>query len=227
MASKTSPPTPITNFSERCTDRHPRGLGPWLGIQRLTKIPDSGFPPRQICQSFISDDERQKGAELVKQCRQQEGILEKHDADRRQNDLTRLAGKNGFDAAQLRRELSECSYETFIAAQNRMSEIRKEARDLCVPILERLVSEFDRQLVELAIAREKELQSVGIEIFRDGLNSAGYDTRTFELHSDPILLSLQCRREIVRHKLDLPDDESIGCAQWLLTSEEHTPFHWL
>src|SRR5262245_29523641 len=100
---------------------------------------------------------------LVKQYREQEQIALDNDADRRQMDMARLGGgsKHGFEIAQLRKELAECSFETFNAAQNRMAELRKEAIALCTPILERLVAEFDRQLTEQALVREKELTTMG------------------------------------------------------------------
>jgi hypothetical protein len=56
-----------------------------------------------------------------------------------------------------------------------------------VPILQRLVVEFDRQLVEVAVRRESELAQMRIAIYRDHLDQAGTPTRSFELHSDPTL----------------------------------------
>ena len=227
MATKT--PKPITNFNEKCTDVHPRGASPWLGIRRLASVPDAGFPPRDICQAVVTDDERKAGVELVKQYREQEQIALDNDADRRQMDLARLGngGKHGFEIAQLRKELEKCDYQTFVNAQNRLAELRKEAIAMCTPILERLIDSFDRQLTEQAIVREKELQTMGIALFHDGNDIAGYPTRTYELHSDPILNGLHVRREVARHKLGMEPVEAIGAAQWLCTPEEGTPFHWL
>jgi hypothetical protein len=72
------------------------------------------------------------------------------------------------------------------------------------------------------------LQQAGIPLFSEGLDTAGYLVRSFELHNDPIVNNLQVRREVCRHKiLGLEEPEAIGCVQWLCSDESPSPFHWL
>src|SRR4030088_784857 len=100
--SKSSTPKPLTEFTERCDTPAPRGMSAWLGIKRLSRIPDCGVPPRDICQQFCTDDERKTGVDLIKQYREQEAIADNHDADRRQRELSRLGatGGHGFPCAE-------------------------------------------------------------------------------------------------------------------------------
>ena len=46
--AKTPTPEPVTKFCERCDD--PNARGKWLGMARLTRIPDVGWPQRSECQ---------------------------------------------------------------------------------------------------------------------------------------------------------------------------------
>jgi hypothetical protein len=152
-----------------------------------------------------------------------------HDADSRQLEMSRLSPSgHGFDHARLRKELAACCPETFLKAQSRMNELRDEAAKLARPIFERLVVEFDKELNAVALRREDELTQMGIPIYTDGLNSAGYPQRVFAIHSDPLVTAWQCRRECARHTaLNIGRETSIGTVQYLCTDEQKTPFQWL
>jgi hypothetical protein len=91
------------------------------------------------------------------------------------------------------------SEEKFNAAHSRLNELREEAVKLVRPIFERLVEEFDKELNAVALQRESELQAMGIPLYCDRLDSAGYPSREFPVHADPIVTGWQCRRECVRH----------------------------
>jgi hypothetical protein len=61
----------------------------------------------------------------------------------------------------------------------------------------KLVEAFDKELNEVALQRESELQARGIGLYSDRLDSAGYPCREFTVHADPIVTGWQCRRECV------------------------------
>jgi hypothetical protein len=120
------------------------------------------------------------------------------------------------------------SEEKFFAAHSRLNELREEAVKLVRPIFERLVEEFDKELNAVALQRESELQAMGIPLYCDRLDSAGYPSREFPVHADPIVTGWQCRRECVRHSaLNVDRDNAIGAVQYLCTDESHAPFQWL
>jgi hypothetical protein len=120
------------------------------------------------------------------------------------------------------------SEEKFNAAHSRLNELREEAVKLVRPIFERLVEEFDKELNAVALQRESELQAMGIPLYCDRLDSAGYPSREFPVHADPIVTGWQCRRECVRHSaLNVDRDNAIGAVQYLCTDESHAPFQWL
>jgi hypothetical protein len=224
MPTKTKP---ITEFSETCNG--PNSCNKWLGISRLSRIPDAGWPSRESCQKAVTAEELAASAKIVAEYRENEQITVDHDADSRQREISRLSPSgHGFDHARLRKELAACCPETFLKAQNRMNELRDEAAKLARPIFERLVDEFDKELNAIALRREEELTQMGIPLYSDGLNSAGYQHREFAIHSDPLVTAWQCRRECVRHSaLNVGAETSIAAVQFLCTDEEKTPFQWL
>ena len=98
--------------------------------------------------------------------RENEKIAVDHDRGSRQREMRRLSPHGrGFDRARLRKELEACCLETFLKAQNRMTELRDDAIKLTRPIFERLVVEFDKELNAVALRREKELTQMGIPIY--------------------------------------------------------------
>jgi hypothetical protein len=157
---------PITEFSETCNG--PNSRNKWLGISRLSRIPDAGWPSRESCQKAVTAEELAAGAKIVAEYRENEQITVDHDADSRQREISRLSPSgHGFDHARLRKELAACCPETFLKAQNRMNELRDEAAKLARLIFERLVVEFDQALQAIALRREEELTAMGIPLFTD------------------------------------------------------------
>lgn len=220
-------PTPksITTFCERCDD--PNARGKWLGIARLTRIPDVGWPQRAQCQKAVTGEEKATGERIVAEYRQAEQAATDNDVG-----LARLRIRNpecgAFEQERIREKIRGMSEEKFFAAQSRLNELREEAVKLVRPIFERLVEAFDKELNAVALQRESELQAMGIGLFSDRLDSAGYPCRKFPVHDDPIVTGWQCRRECVRHRgLNTDKDNAIACVQWLCTDEERTPFSWL
>ena len=225
MATKTSSKI-TTDLSERC-DVNARGK--WLGIARLTRLPDTGFPPRETAQLVVTDVEKLAGEKIISEYRAAETVAEKHDADRISRDLDRLGGNgaHGFDRADLRKELGQCDRQTFLDAEQKMTELRDQAIALVKPILERLVDQFDTELTEVALAREAELAKLGAPLFIDKLDTRGVAIREYPLHDDPVVTALQCRREVARRtSIVLNRETSIGACQWLTSSEQGVPFGW-
>jgi hypothetical protein len=59
---------PITEFSETCDG--PNSRFKWLGIARLSRIPDAGWPSRESCQKAVTAEERASGAKIVAEYRE-------------------------------------------------------------------------------------------------------------------------------------------------------------
>ena len=69
---------------------------------------------------------------------------------------------------------------------------------------------------------------MGIAVFHAWKRSRRLSCADLQAAQRPVLNSLHVRREVCRHKaVGMELSEAIGWTQWLLTSEEHTPFHWL
>ena len=135
---------------------------------------------------------------------------------------------DAFEAERLSEKIRTMSEEKFYGAHSRLNELREEAAKLVRPIFERLVVEFDNALQATALSREAELTQMGIPIYSDGLNSAGYPQRDFAIHGDPIVTAWQCRRECARHSaLNIGAETSVGAVQHLCTDDAKTPFQWL
>jgi hypothetical protein len=223
--AKTPTPEPVTKFCERCDD--PSGRGKWLGIARLTRIPDVGWPQRSGCQAAVTAEEKATGERIVAEFRSMEKQAEDNDVG-----LARLRISKGecgaFEQERIREKIRGMTEEKFNAAQSRLNELREEAVKLVRPIFERLVEAFDKELNAVALQRESELQAMGIPLYSDRLDSAGYPCREFPVHADPIVTGWQCRRECVRHRsLHIDGGNAIGCVQFLCTDEQVVPFQWL
>ncbi len=59
---------PITKFDETCDG--PNARLKWLGIARLSRIPDAGWPLRSDCQKAVTPEERVAGVKIVAQYRE-------------------------------------------------------------------------------------------------------------------------------------------------------------
>jgi hypothetical protein len=85
--------------------------------------------------------------------------------------------------------------QTFLNAQNRLTDLRDEAIKLARPIFERLVVEFDKELHSVALHREEELSKMGVALFSDRWTDRG-EVRDFALYGDPVVTGWQCRRSV-------------------------------
>jgi hypothetical protein len=111
MTTKT--PKSVTEFSESCDG--PNSGFKWLGIARLSRIPDAGWPGRSDCQKAVAAEERAAGVKLVAEYRENEQITIDHDADSRRREMSRLSPDgHGFERARLRKELEACCIEHFL-----------------------------------------------------------------------------------------------------------------
>ena len=222
-------PKPVTDFSERC-DNGKRFC--WLGISRLTRVPDAGFPSRKSCQEHVTDAECLLGVDFVRRYREAEELEAANNIPAVTAKVKQLEDAGGFEqsmqAQKLREQLRGMDDKKLVSAMEEIRRLRGEAIFLCVPILERLLDVFDEELNETAIAREEQLISMGVSLFSDHLNDKGERVRKWELHSDSICTALQCRREVIRHSLiNLSVENSVGCVQYLMTAEERVPWQWL
>ena len=224
MPTKT--PKPVTEFCETCDG--PNSRFKWLGISRLSRIPDAGWPSRESCRQAVTTEEKAAGVKLVAEYREMEQQAIDNDVSAARARI-RNPEYDAFEAERLREKIRSMSEEKFYGAHSRLNELREEAAKLVRPIFERLVVEFDNALQASALSREEELTQMGIPIYSDGLNSAGYPQRDFAIHADPIVTAWQCRRECVRHSaLNIGSETSIGAVQYLLcTDEQKPPFQWL
>ncbi len=104
----------------------------------------------------------------------------------------------------------------------------EESIKLVRPIFERLVEAFDKELNAVALQRESELLAMGILLYSDRVDAAGYPYKEFPVHADPIVTGWQCRRECARHSaLTVDRDTAIGAVQFLCSDESPIPFQWL
>jgi hypothetical protein len=160
--AKTSIPEPVTKFCERCDT--PEARGKWLGISRLSRIPDAGWPLRSACQAEVTAEEKAAGERIVREYRQAEQAAMDNDVD-----LARLRThdpeRTAFEKERIREEIRTMSEEKFYGAQAKLNELREEAGKLTRPIFERLTVEYDKELHALALRREEELTAMGIHLF--------------------------------------------------------------
>jgi hypothetical protein len=222
---KAPTPEPITKFCERCDT--PEARGKWLGISRLTRIPDAGWPLRSECQKAVTAEENAAGVRIVADYRLAEQTATDNDvglARLRTHDPERTA----FEKERIREQIRTMDEKTFHSAQAKLAELREEAAKLTRPIFERLTVEYDKELNALALRREEELTAMRIHLFVHKEDHKGQQHKDYTIYSDPLVTAWQCRRECVRHRsLNIDQDNSIACVQWLCTDEEHTPFQWL
>ena len=189
LSMKAPTPEPVTKFSERCDD--PNGRGRWLGIARLTRIPDVGGPQRSACQKAVTAEEKSTGERIVAEYRDMERLAADNDVGAARARI-RNPECTVFEAERIREKIRGMSEEKFNGTQSRQNELRGEAVKLVRPIFERLVEEFAKELNAVALQRESELQAMGIPLYSDRLDSAGYPCREFPVHADPIVTGWQC-----------------------------------
>jgi hypothetical protein len=220
--AKSSTPGPVTKFCERCDT--PEARGKWLGISRLTRIPDAGWPLRSDCQKAVTAEEKAAGVRIVKEYREAEVTAIDNDVSAARA-RTRNPECDAFEAERLREKIRTMDEKTFHGAHAKLNELREEAAKLTRPIFES--EQSDAGLKALALRREEELTAMGIHLFVNE-DHRGHQYKDYTIYSDPLVIAWQCRRECVRHRgLNIDKDNAIACVQWLCTEEANTPFQWL
>ncbi len=178
-------------------------------------------PPRARCQALATSDERQAGVKIVGQYRSMEKIAAQHDIAGRQAELDRpdaIGSPRGVDREMLRRSLAGCNHDEFLAAQERMGQLRDEALALIQPYLKRLIVSLDEALVTSAAEAEKQFDTEGLPIF---------DGKSWTLHNEGVAQALWFRRiKAERTLAEINPGSAIGAVQYFLTNEELTPFDW-
>jgi hypothetical protein len=181
--------------------------------------PLGGSPSRQRCQSVVSEAEAQTGPELVQSYRLKEALALQNDIDARAVQFEKPVPPKGVEAEMLRREMSACNHEVFLAAQADLAKLRLEALELMTPIVKRLVKSLADELNAVALEAEERLDKSGLPV-RAGA--------TWLLHSDPCVTALwSCRGKADALLASLSPENAIGATQHFLTSEENTPFTWV
>jgi hypothetical protein len=206
-------PSPITKFDE--TSDGPNARGRWLGIGRLSRIPDAGWPSRSDCQKAVTPEERAAGEKLVAEYREKEQLASDNDVWAARNRI-RNPECDTFEAERIREKIRGMSEEKYYGAQNRLSELRNEAAKLTRPVFERLVAEFDKELQAIALRREEELTAMGVPLYTDKEDARGHKYKDYTVSTDPLVTAWQCRRECVRHRsLNIDKDNAVACMQYL------------
>ena len=184
-------------------------------------VPLAGTPTRQRCQSVVADDEASTGTELVSFFRLQEVVSSDNNIESRTHKLNnsyRIKTMSGVEQENLRREITKCDHEKFVAAQAKLAALRKEAFELVQPIVKRLVKSLSDELNDAALDAEQRLDRAGLPI-KDGA--------VWMLHSDAVCRALwSCRFRAEVLLTELSPENSIATVQYFLTSEQNTPFHW-
>jgi hypothetical protein len=84
----------------------------------------------------------------------QEVISADNNIDARSAQFDKPFGPRGTAAEFLRREMSACNHEAYLAAETKLSELRKEAFELVQPVVKRLVKSLSDELNDAALAAE-------------------------------------------------------------------------
>ena len=189
--------------------------------------PLCGEPTRERCQSVVSHEEAEAGLQLVAAYRAQESIALINDIDGRAVAFEKPHGPRGVGAELLRREMAACDHEVYLKAQAELAKLREEALALVTPIVKRLAKSLSDELNDVALTAEERLDKAGLPVRYDG----NIDTRTGQrtimwmLHTDPLITALwSCRGKAEAALASLSVENSIGCAQFFCSNEEHTPW---
>jgi hypothetical protein len=205
--AKTPTPEPVT----KCKTPF-NGCGNW----QWNHVPTGGIATRERCQSVATEDERQEAVRLVQEYRAQEKIAADNDIEGRQQNFERPfhGGAKGINAEMLRRELTKCDHDAFLAAQAELAKLRGDALALIKPFLKRLVASLDASALEA----EKRIETEGFPIFSG---------ESWTLHDDGVCQALWFRRVKAEKALaEIEPSSAVGAVQFFLTNEEHTPFQW-
>lgn len=176
MKSTLEPPKPTTKHA-RCQTpfREKNGdCSATLGNPRWHTIP--AFPTRQRAQEVVLDTERTEAARILKEFIENEEIARRNDVSARTNrilDLERsssmstrsdVAANAAAEAEQLRREREKCNHAAYLGALAENRILMETAAKLIIPILDRLVVSFDDELNTMALAREADMERLGLQL---------------------------------------------------------------
>jgi hypothetical protein len=206
----------------------------WLSCPPLWPSPPS-FPSRARCQRDVLDSEREEAERIVAEYREAEKLSADNDIALRQHQLDDAAppmvnssefghiigGGNPMkqltieQRLALQKEIRECNHEAFLAAEANLCELRQVALDMAKVILQRLTESFDAELSERALRVEADLTEDLIPL-RNGAD--------YELWRRSDVIARHSWRELARNAArNLNHENSVGCIQWLCTSETETP----
>ena len=209
-AKEVTSKTPQTPF--------PSAPTPWA----WNVIPPGGIPGRDRCQTAGTEQERNKAAELVAEYRRQEDLSSTNDINGMSQNLDKLTrvsnNAGGVEGEMLRAEIGAADHARFVGAQDKLAQLRQEALDLIVPVLRRVLVSYSESLAQAAVDAEARLEANGLPL------RAGNE---WTLHDDAICRALwSCRIKIERTLFEIQPINAVGATQFLLTSEESTPFNW-
>src|SRR6476619_6395875 len=110
-------------------------------------VPTAGIPTRQKCQSLVTDSERAAGVKLVSDYRDQEAISLLHNIEAYQVHLDKLpSSTHGVAKARLNEAIRAADHGKYLAAEDKLSELRAEAFKLAELILKRVAANYDTEL---------------------------------------------------------------------------------
>ena len=126
---------------------------------------------RERCQSVVSHDESESGVELVAAYRVQESVVAINDIDSRASALEKPHAVKGVGRELLRREMTNCDHDAYLAAMAELAKLRQEALALVTPIVKRLAKSLADELNTTALTAEERLEKSGLPV-RTGSTSA-------------------------------------------------------
>jgi hypothetical protein len=174
------------------------------------------FPRRERVWESVSDEERQKAAELIARYRANEEICRLNDLNGFGWTIAALEREGNFiDAEQVRLARGKADNAKFLQAQAELYQLREKAADLVVPILARLRDEFAEELNAVALQKESGMVRLGIPLSvedRRGMNLVTINgqepqwPRSWKLHNDEEIRALHSFREVAANLLSMFKD---------------------
>ena len=182
-----------------------------------------GVHPRERCQTFGTEKEREQAVALVAEYRRQEEISSANDIAGMSDELDKLGrmSKNahgGVEGEMRRRAISAADHGKWEAAQTTLAELRQEAMGLIAPVLRRVLVSYSESLAQAALEAEARLEANGLPLRSGNL---------WTLHEDVVCRALlSCRVKVEKVLFELQPHSAVGACQFFLTGEERTPFNW-
>ena len=100
--------------------------GKWLGVARLTRIPDVGWPQRSECQKAVTAEEKAAGEKMIAEYRDMERQAIDNDVSAARA-RTRHPECDVFEAEAIREKIRGMSQEKLYGALSKLNELREEA----------------------------------------------------------------------------------------------------